>query len=101
MQLREALHDRQAQTQAAMATHAGLFTLREWLEDPRDEMRIDPLSRIGHPKAERQTGRFVGSDRDANRSARLGVSDSVVQEIPDDLTQAQRVRPHLAAAFVH
>src|SRR4029077_6367196 len=92
--LGERLADRQAETEAAeLLGHRGVALL-EGVEDPRQDLGLNPDSRVDHledPFRSRLISR--ANDDPAARRCEL---DGVLDEVPEDLLDPRRITVHQA-----
>ena len=91
MQLHEAPNDGEPDAQPALAAIEPAVTLREHLEDVRQELRLDADSVVAHANADAAA---VGRDVQLDVAAVGRVLGGVVQHVAEDLAQAREVAEH-------
>ena len=91
MQLREALHQGQADAHSALRAVEAVVRLREEVEDPGQRVRRDADPAVRHAYGH---GPLLAREHDLYASAWRRVFDRVAQQVVEDLLQAHCVADH-------
>src|SRR5262245_39066601 len=90
-------HDRKTQSQASVSTRPGTVFLAEAVEDMRQEIRIDPFSRVADGEVSFPVLAFQKNFDSASVAREL---DRIRKQIPYDLLQARGVPLDPAGGWV-